>query len=142
MWRKVLKKIHYTHWIKYWKKNYQNLKSGALTGPSHAEEVSIGIPTAIVIASKEKDVLSNIQQTFANENLRVYTLNDLRGAELGGALNGIIAFCAGILVGLDMGDNTFAALTTRGLAEMAKLSAKMGGEPTTIYGLTRTPETL
>jgi len=111
-------------------------KIGGLSGPSHAEEVSIETPTALVIASKDDDVLSNIQQTFTTETLRIYTSHDLRGAELGGALKNIIAFCAGIIVGLNMGDNTFAALLTRGLSEMAKLSIKMGGEPKTIYGLT------
>ena len=105
-------------------------------GPSHAEEVSIGIPTALVIASKHDDVLKNIQETFTNDALRIYTSHDLRGAELGGALKNIIAFCAGVIMGLEFGDNTFAALITRGLSEMAKLSTKMGGKPSTIYGLT------
>lgn len=113
-----------------------NSKIGGLSGPSHAEEVSMGIPTALVIASKYQEVLDNVQQTFMNEVLRVYTSNDIKGAELGGALKNIIAFCAGIIIGLDLGDNTFAALLTRGLSEMAKLSIKMGGDYKTIYGLT------
>lgn len=111
-------------------------KIGGLSGPSHAEEVSLGIPTALVIASKHKEVLDNVQKTFMNESLRIYTTEDIKGAELGGALKNIIAFCAGIVTGLELGDNTFAALLTRGLSEMAKLSIKMGGEPKTIYGLT------
>lgn len=113
-----------------------NSKIGGLSGPSHAEEVSMGIPTALVIASEHKEVLDNVQKTFMNEALRIYTSNDIKGAELGGALKNIIAFCAGILTGLELGDNTFAALLTRGLSEMAKLSVKMGGDFKTIYGLT------
>ena len=113
-----------------------NCKIGGLSGPSHAEEVSIGIPTALVIASKHDDVLKTVQETFMCETLRIYTSYDLRGAELGGALKNIIAFCAGAIAGLNLGDNTFAALLTRGLSEIAKLSIKMGGEPKTIYGLT------
>lgn len=113
-----------------------NSKIGGLSGPSHAEEVSIGIPTALVIASKHDDLLQTVQKTFMSETLRIYTSYDLQGAELGGALKNIIAFCAGAITGLNLGDNTFAALLTRGLSEMAKLSVKMGGEPKTIYGLT------
>lgn len=113
-----------------------NSKIGGLSGPSHAEEVSMAIPTALVIASEHDEILEDIQRTFMNENLRIYKLKDLRGAELGGALKNIIAFCAGIITSLELGDNTFAALLTRGLSEMAKLSEKMGGKPKTIYGLT------
>ena len=111
-------------------------KIGGLSGPSHAEEVSEGVPTALVIASEHEEILTNIQQTFTNKDLRIYTSHDIRGAELGGALKNIIAFCAGIIVGLEMGDNTFAALLTRGLSEMARLSIEMGGKQKTIYGLT------
>ena len=113
-----------------------NSKIGGLSGPSHAEEVSIGIPTALVIASKSDELLKDVQETFMSETLRIYTSYDIKGAELGGALKNIIAFCAGALTGLEYGDNTFAALLTRGLSEMAKLSVKMGGDPKTIYGLT------
>ena len=107
-----------------------------MSGPSHAEEVSLEIPTALVIASKDDKLLEDVQNTFMNEALRIYTSYDLKGAELGGALKNIIAFCAGAITGLKLGDNTFAALLTRGLSEMAKLSIKMGGQPKTIYGLT------
>jgi len=113
-----------------------NSKVGGLTGPSHAEEVSIGIPTALVIASKDPDLIKHVQETFMNENLRIYASGDIKGAELGGALKNIIAFCAGAITGLNLGDNTFAALLTRGLAEMARLTTRMGGNPATIYGLT------
>lgn len=113
-----------------------NAEIGGLSGPSHAEEVSKGIPTALVIASKYTDVLKNVQDTFMSDTLRIYTSNDIKGAELGGALKNIIAFCAGTITGLELGDNTFAALLTRGLSEMAKLTVKMGADPKTIYGLT------
>ncbi|MDO5555188.1 MAG: NAD(P)H-dependent glycerol-3-phosphate dehydrogenase [Clostridia bacterium] len=113
-----------------------NSKIGGLSGPSHAEEVSMAIPTALVIASKHEDVLEDVQKTFMNETLRIYKSYDIKGAELGGALKNIIALCSGIAKALELGDNTFAALLTRGLSEMAKLSIKMGGEPETIYGLT------
>lgn len=113
-----------------------NSKIGGLSGPSHAEEVSMGVPTALVIASKHQEVSDNVQDVFMNEVLRIYTSNDIKGTELGGALKNIIAFCAGVITGLELGDNTFAALLTRGLSEMAKLTIKMGGDPKTIYGLT------
>ena len=113
-----------------------NSKIGGLSGPSHAEEVSMGIPTALVIASKHKDLLKDVQETFMNEVLRIYTSDDVKGAELGGALKNILAFCAGIVIGQKLGDNTFAALLTRGLSEMSKLNTKMGGKTQTIYGLT------
>lgn len=113
-----------------------NSKIGGLSGPSHAEEVSIGIPTALVIASKHQEILDTVQDVFMNEVLRIYTTDDIKGAELGGALKNIIALCAGIINGLELGDNTLAALMTRGLSEMAKLNEKMGGDRNTIYGLT------
>lgn len=113
-----------------------NCKIGGLSGPSHAEEVSIGIPTALVIASKDENLLDDVSETFMNDALRIYKSYDIKGAELGGALKNIIAFCAGIITGLDLGDNTFAALLTRGLSEMAKLTVKMGGDINTVYGLT------
>lgn len=112
-----------------------NVKIGALSGPSHAEEVCIDIPTAIVIASKDEDVQYQVQDTLMNENLRVYTSNDVEGVELGGALKNIIAFCAGIIAELNLGDNTFAALITRGLTELSRLGVAMGGEHNTFYGL-------
>ena len=110
-------------------------KIGVFTGPSHAEEVSIGVPTAIVIASQSLDVQYLVQDTFMNENLRIYTSSDVKGAELGGALKNIIAFCAGIVAELNMGDNTFAALITRGLNEISRLGVAMGGNHNTFYGL-------
>ena len=112
-----------------------NVKIGALSGPSHAEEVCIDIPTAIVIASKDEDVQYQVQDALMNESLRVYTSTDVEGVELGGALKNIIAFCAGIIAELNLGDNTFAALITRGLTELSRLGVAMGGEHNTFYGL-------
>ena len=110
-------------------------KIGVLSGPSHAEEVSVAIPTLLVVASKHEDVLKLVQDTFMCENMRIYTSSDVKGVELGGALKNIIAFCAGVAAGLGLGDNTFAALITRGLAELSRLGVALGGEKDTLYGL-------
>jgi len=113
-----------------------NAKIGILSGPSHAEEVSEGIPTAMVVASAHEEILENIRNLFMCEKMRVYTSNDVKGVELGGALKNIIAFCAGVAYEIGMGDNTFAALVTRGLVEISKLGIEMGGKLETFYGLT------
>ena len=113
----------------------QNVKVGVLSGPSHAEEVSIGVPTALVMASKYNEVLDMLQETFMSEKMRIYTSNDVKGVELGGALKNIIAFCAGVAAGIGLGDNSFAALITRGLKEISRLGIKLGGELETFYGL-------
>ena len=113
-----------------------NISTGVLSGPSHAEEVSLGIPTAMVVASNDEALCKNIQDTFMSETMRVYTSDDIKGVELGGALKNIIAFCAGIAKELNLGDNSFAALMTRGLVEISKLGVKMGGKQSTFYGLT------
>lgn len=110
-------------------------KIGVLSGPSHAEEVSIAIPTVLVIASKHQEVLDIIQDTFMSNEMRIYTSNDVKGVELGGALKNIIAFCAGVAAGIGLGDNSFAALVTRGLGEVSRLGVKLGGEKDTFYGL-------
>ena len=112
-----------------------NVKVGVLSGPSHAEEVSIGVPTALVMASKYNEVLDMLQETFMSEKMRIYTSNDVKGVELGGALKNIIAFCAGVAAGIGLGDNSFAALITRGLKEISRLGIKLGGELETFYGL-------
>lgn len=113
-----------------------NTKIGVLSGPSHAEEVSIAIPTALVIASKDTEVCKMVQDEFMNDRLRIYTCDDVKGVELGGALKNIIAFCAGVAAGLGLGDNTFAALITRGLKEITELGVALGGKKETFYGLT------
>lgn len=112
-----------------------NVKYGIFSGPSHAEEVSLGIPTAIVIASKDVEIQDMVQQLFMNEKMRVYTSDDVTGVELGGALKNIIAFCAGIATEINLGDNTFAALVSRGLVELTRLGMAMGGKHDTFYGL-------
>lgn len=110
-------------------------KIGVLTGPSHAEEVAISIPTVLVIASEHEEILPIIQDTFMSKNMRIYTSTDVKGLELGGALKNIIAFCAGVAAGIGLGDNSFAALITRGLGEISRLGVKLGGKQETFYGL-------
>lgn len=107
-----------------------------LSGPSHAEEVSKQIPTAMVVAAKDEALQEEVRSTFMNEKMRIYTSFDIKGVELGGALKNIIAFCAGIAAELGLGDNSFAALITRGLTEISRLGVKMGGKQDTFYGLT------
>ena len=118
------------------KEEIPNAKIGALSGPSHAEEVARGIPTAIVIASENDEVLNKLQDLFVSDVFRVYTSKDLQGVEIGGALKNIIALCTGIAAGLGYGDNTFAALITRGLVEISRLGVEMGANNATFYGLT------
>lgn len=108
---------------------------GVLSGPSHAEEVSIAIPTVLVVASKHEDILQMVQNTFMCNEMRIYTSKDVKGVELGGALKNIIAFCAGVATGIHLGDNTFAALITRGLSELTRLGVELGGDKETFYGL-------
>ena len=107
----------------------------ALSGPSHAEEVVNKIPTAIVLASKNKKILEKLHTLLASEYMRIYLSTDVKGVELGGALKNVIALCAGILVGMNLGDNSFAALITRGLAEISRLGENLGGKKETFYGL-------
>ncbi|MBE7031280.1 MAG: NAD(P)H-dependent glycerol-3-phosphate dehydrogenase [Ruminococcaceae bacterium] len=106
-----------------------------MSGPSHAEEVSRGIPTANVAASEDMDAARLVQDTFMCQNFRIYTSTDVLGVEVGGALKNVIALCAGVVDGIGFGDNTKAALMTRGIAEIARLGAKMGAQPQTFYGL-------
>ncbi len=110
-------------------------KIGVLSGPSHAEEVSVAIPTALVVASKHQNILKKVQDTFMSEKMRIYTSNDVKGVELGGALKNIIAFCSGVAAGIGLGDNSFAALITRGLKEISRLGVELGGKEETFYGL-------
>ncbi len=117
------------------KEEMPEVRIGVLSGPSHAEEVSIGIPTVLVVASEDEEILDLVQTTFMSERMRIYTSHDVRGVELGGALKNIIAFCAGVAAGIGLGDNSFAALVTRGLGEISRIGEKLGGKRETFYGL-------
>lgn len=106
-----------------------------LSGPSHAEEVSRGVPTTIVAGAETKETARFIQDIFMTDVFRVYTSPDIIGIELGGSLKNVIALAAGIVDGLGCGDNTKAALMTRGMAEISRLGMKMGGKIETFAGL-------
>lgn len=108
----------------------------ALSGPSHAEEVAKKIPTTCVVACKDLNVAEYIQEIFMCSYFRVYTNDDVLGVEIGGALKNVIALCAGITDGIGFGDNTKAALMTRGIKEISRLGVKMGAKESTFYGLT------
>ncbi|MFV0441709.1 MAG: NAD(P)H-dependent glycerol-3-phosphate dehydrogenase [Lachnospirales bacterium] len=107
-----------------------------LSGPSHAEEVAQRLATAVVSTSEDEEVAKLVQDVFANEYFRVYTNTDVVGAEIGGALKNIIALAAGVADGINMGDNTKAAIMTRGMAEIAKYGVALGANYNTFYGLT------
>ena len=107
-----------------------------LLGPSHAEEVARDIPTACVASSKSKKIAEKVQDLFMTPNFRVYTNPDLIGVELGGAIKNVIALAAGVVDGLGYGDNTKAALMTRGMAEITRLGVAMGADIQTFNGLT------
>lgn len=106
-----------------------------LTGPSHAEELGRGIPTAVVVASENIEAAKLIQNTFSDNVLRLYVNDDVAGSEIGGAIKNVIALCCGIVEGLGLGDNTRAALMTRGLSEITRLGIAMGGKADTFSGL-------
>ena len=106
-----------------------------MSGPSHAEEVAVSMPTTVVVAAKAHKTAAHIQDIFMDEVFRVYTNSDICGVELGGAIKNVIALCAGIVDGLKFGDNAKAALMTRGLAEIARLGEKMGARRETFSGL-------
>jgi glycerol-3-phosphate dehydrogenase (NAD(P)+) len=108
---------------------------GALSGPSFAQEVARGDPTAITIASTNSELCRVVQQEFSDSRFRIYTNGDVVGVELGGALKNVIAIAAGVCDGLGLGHNSVAALITRGLAEMTRLAVACGGRPDTMAGL-------
>lgn len=107
-----------------------------LSGPSHAEEVGRGIPTTIVVGARKRATAEYLQNLFMNDVFRVYTSSDMQGMELGGALKNVVALAAGIADGLGYGDNTKAALITRGITEIARLGTAMGAKFETFCGLT------
>ena len=118
------------------KEEIKNAKVAVLCGPSHAEEVGIGLPTTLVAGAEKRETAEYVQTVFMNEKLRVYTSPDVLGMELGASLKNVIALAAGMADGLGYGDNTKAALITRGIAEISKLACKMGANPKTLNGLT------
>lgn len=108
----------------------------ALSGPTHAEEVAVGLPTLIVSACEDKVVAEEVRDTINNEVLRVYSNTDIKGVEIAGALKNIIALASGMSQGMGFGDNATAAIVTRGLTEIVRLGKAMGCNPDTFYGLT------
>ena len=110
--------------------------TAVMCGPSHAEEVGIGLPTTVVAGAKKQSVAEGVQDIFMNEVFRVYTSPDVLGMELGGSLKNVIALAAGMADGLGYGDNSKAALITRGISEMARLALAMGAKYETLSGLT------
>lgn len=112
-----------------------NADISVLSGPSHAEEVSRLIPTTVVVASKTRETAEYIQDLFSTNTFRVYTSDDIIGVELGGSIKNVIALAAGMSDGLGFGDNTKAALMTRGIAEISRLGRKMGAKLETLCGL-------
>ncbi|MCL2047806.1 MAG: NAD(P)-dependent glycerol-3-phosphate dehydrogenase [Defluviitaleaceae bacterium] len=119
----------------YLRERNKTARIAVLTGPTHAEEVLRAIPTAIVAASEDEGVAEIVQNTFSTDDFRVYTSTDVIGAEIGGALKNVIALAAGCSDGLGFGDNTKAALITRGIAEITRLGVAMGGREQTFAGL-------
>ncbi len=113
-----------------------NNKVAVLSGPSHAEEVARNVPTALVAASEDKETAILVQNCFTTPTLRIYTNRDMVGVELGGAIKNVIALVAGVCDGLKLGDNTKAAVMTRGLNEIGRLGKAMGGNEKTFAGLT------
>lgn len=107
-----------------------------LSGPSHAEEVACELPTTIVATSRNMDCAKQVQDLFMTEDFRVYTNDDVVGVEIGGAVKNIIALASGIIDGLGYGDNTKAALMTRGMKEISRIGIALGGREETFYGLT------
>ncbi len=108
---------------------------GVLSGPSFAQEVAAGLPTAMVVAANSSEITQTIQRDFSSPTMRLYTNDDVTGVELGGALKNVIALSSGVIHGLGLGSNTSAALITRGIAEITRLAVACGGRRQTLAGL-------
>ncbi|MDR3210380.1 MAG: NAD(P)-dependent glycerol-3-phosphate dehydrogenase, partial [Planctomycetota bacterium] len=111
------------------------VRLAALSGPSHAEEVARGLPASLVSASSDLATARQVQQMFSQPRFRVYASADLVGVEIAAAAKNVIALAAGIVQGLELGDNALAALATRGMTEIARIGVAMGGDPRTFSGL-------
>lgn len=120
---------------KVFKEELPSIRVAAFSGPSFAAEVARNIPTAILLASEDEELLKDVSELLSNESMRIYKSKDIIGVEVGGALKNIIAFCVGVAAGLGFGTNSQSALITRGLAEIARLGVKMGGKYETFFGL-------
>lgn len=134
----VAKGIENDSWMRISEVIFQELGDVTLvdlSGPSHAEEVSRQIPTAVVAASADPDAAATVQRLMMNDSFRVYTSSDVTGVELGGAIKNVMAVAAGIIDGMDLGDNPKAAMMTRGIAEMSRLGEALGGKRNTFSGL-------
>ncbi len=118
-----------------WGDKFDQRKFAVLSGPSHAEEVVIGLPSSAVAASVEIETAHRVQCLLSGERFRVYSSDDVVGVELGGSLKNVVAIAAGLADGLGFGDNTKGVLLTRGLAEISRLGVKLGGKPSTFAGL-------
>jgi glycerol-3-phosphate dehydrogenase (NAD(P)+) len=115
--------------------NHEESSLCALSGPSHAEEVARGIPTTVVVAGSNMTLNRNVQDLLSSTNLRAYSNSDLLGVEMAGAIKNVISIASGMCIGLGFGDNTTAALITRGLNEISRLGRTLGAEESTFYGL-------
>lgn len=118
-----------------WGERFDSRLFAALSGPSHAEEVVMGLPTSAVAASSDLEMARRVQALLSGERFRAYSSDDVVGVELGGSLKNVVAIAAGIADGLGFGDNTKGAILTRGLAEITRLGVKLGGKPATFAGL-------
>ncbi len=118
-----------------WRNKFDPSMFAVLSGPSHAEEVVMGLPSTVVAASTEIETAHRVQKLLSSDRFRVYSSDDVVGVELGGSLKNVVAIAAGLADGLGFGDNTKGALLTRGLAEIGRLGVKLGGKPSTFAGL-------
>ncbi len=117
------------------KEELSTVRLGVLGGPSFAKEVAHNIPTAIILASKDDELLTKVSEIFKTDKMRIYKSYDIKGVEIGGALKNVVAFCCGVIAELGLGTNASSALITRSLSEISRLGVAMGGKKETFYGL-------